>query len=160
MVSAAWFTVWFKRDHLLICTSSVPHISLAGFKNAVSSRDNDAKCMALKNMLFITLPCCFPRNTMDTGVLRSGKAPPPKKKNCTGKALSLSINARRCAVSLRGARSACLCLTTTWDSFTLDNSHQHQRGKQLTINIFTKAALHWMRSLPSTARPPAAWHQG
>lgn len=33
---------------LIICTSSVPHIALAGFKNAVSSRDNDAKCMALK----------------------------------------------------------------------------------------------------------------
>lgn len=33
---------------VFICTSSVPHSSLAGFKNAVSSRYNGTKCMAFK----------------------------------------------------------------------------------------------------------------
>lgn len=61
---------------------------------------------------------------------------PKEPENRTGKALSLSLNTRRCAVSLRRALSACLCLTTIWDSFKPDNSHHHQRGKQLYYYYF------------------------
>lgn len=63
------------------------------------------------------------------GVMPCAKHPKGPE-NRTGKALSLSLNVRRCAVSLRQALSACLRLTRTRYSFTPGDSHQHQRGKQ------------------------------
>lgn len=63
-----------------------------------------------KTMLFITLPCCFPKNashnTMDTGASR---AKHPKKTREPHR--SLSLNVRRWAGSLRRALSRQVCVS-------------------------------------------------
>lgn len=59
----------------------------------------------------------FQRTQRVQGCCARGQRP-REPKNSTPKAWSLSLNARRCAGSLRQALSARSRLTTTWDSFT------------------------------------------